>query len=115
MTTFQILAIPACLLFAGIASVRRERLLTRRQSLSWAFLWFVAGIVIALPEISNRVAHLVGIGRGADLILYLMCFVSILLVLYFYQKQRRLEISVTELVRNDAMRSTVQGLNTHNT
>jgi len=109
MTTFQLLAIPACVLFACVAVMRRRTLLTRRQSMSWVVLWATAAIVIALPDIASRVAHVLGIGRGADLVLYVMCFVSVLCVMYFYHKQRRLEISLTELVRHEALQHAFPG------
>jgi hypothetical protein len=105
MTAFKIVAIPACVAFAFIARLRGSIVLTKRQNFLWEFLWLAAALVIALPSISNRIAHLFGIGRGADLVLYLMCFAAILFVLYFYNKQRRLEIIITELVRLDAIRN----------
>jgi small membrane protein len=109
MTTFQLIAIPSCLGFAIVALSRRS-VLSRSQSFFWAFLWLTAAGVIALPQISNRIAHLVGIGRGADLVLYVMCFASILLSRYFYQKQRKLENALTQLARQDAIRHAIGGV-----
>ncbi len=107
MTTFQLLAIPTCIMFALIATRRRRNLLTRRQSLVWVFVWLTAAIVVTLPNIASAIAHVVGIGRGADLILYVMCFASILFVRYFYHKQRRLEIALTALVRTSAVATAI--------
>mgnify|MGYP001551849085 FL=1 len=105
MTTFQLLAIPSCIMFALIATKRRKDVLTRRQSLVWVFVWLAAAVVVTLPNIASAIAHVVGIGRGADLILYVMCFASILFVRYFYHKQRRLEIALTALVRSNAVQN----------
>lgn len=103
MTTFQVISIPVCLLLTVFSISPRRTLLSRRQGFFWAFLWGTAALAIALPNIANRVAHLFGIGRGADLVLYVLCFSSILTVRYFYHKQRSLEVVLTELVRREAV------------
>jgi len=46
------------------------------------FSLFLVGVVFVIsPDLSNDVAHFVGVGRGADLILY--CFVLITFVAIF--------------------------------
>jgi hypothetical protein len=109
INTFQLVAIPASLIFAVLAVGRRTGGVTRRQSVFWVFLWMSAAIVIALPNIASWAARLVGIGRGADLVLYILAFACILLVRYFYHKQRRMEIVLTELVRRDAIAMATPG------
>ena len=60
------------------------------------FVWF--------PDQSNRIAHLVGVGRGADLILYCWIMVTLIIILNLYLKTRRLEAAITKLVRHIAVR-----------
>ena len=109
INTFQIVAIPACVAFALLAVARRTNGVSRKQSVFWVFLWMSAAVVIALPNIASWAASLLGIGRGADLVLYVLAFACILLVRYFYHKQRRMEILVTELVRREAIARAVPG------
>jgi hypothetical protein len=64
----------------------------------------VFGIVFSIsPELANKVAHGVGIGRGADLVLY--CFILIMLaaILNLHLKLRSQHESLTEVVRAHAM------------
>ena len=42
----------------------------RRAAVIWAILWLAAGITILRPGTTLLVAHLLGIGRGTDLVLY---------------------------------------------
>jgi hypothetical protein len=109
INTFQLVAIPACVMFALLAVVRRTSGVSRKQSVFWVFLWMSAAVVIALPNIASWAARLLGIGRGADLVLYVLAFACILLVRYFYHKQRRMEIVITELVRREAITTAVRG------
>jgi hypothetical protein len=45
-------------------------------------------IVVIFPDITTQVAHLLGIGRGADLLLYGLTVVVIFLLLNTYIKDR---------------------------
>jgi hypothetical protein len=110
MNTFQLVTIPLCLLLAAISAWRRGSSLSRGSGLSWVLLWTVAAAVIAVPQISNVVAGWLGIGRGADLILYLAALSGMVAARYFYCQQRRMEILLSELVRREALRNPVHGL-----
>ena len=39
--------------------------------LSWLFIWVLALVIIWYPKITTYFATLVGIGRGADLVIYI--------------------------------------------
>jgi small membrane protein len=65
-----------------------------------------AGFVFVLfPELTNRIAHFVGIGRGADLVFYLSNLFFLFLILKLYAKVRRLEQLLTEKFREKAIAS----------
>ncbi|MDQ0288530.1 DUF2304 domain-containing protein [Oligosphaera ethanolica] len=67
---------------------------------------FVLGMVFVLvPDLSSRLARLVGIGRGTDLILYLFIVFCYLGGLSILAKFRRLERNQTLLVRKLAIAS----------
>ncbi|HMQ95638.1 MAG TPA: DUF2304 domain-containing protein [Candidatus Saccharibacteria bacterium] len=48
-------------------------------------------IVVLFPDITNQLAHLVGVGRGADLLLYatIVSFILYALNNYLYQQDQR--------------------------
>ncbi|MHC4696675.1 MAG: DUF2304 family protein [Planctomycetota bacterium] len=108
MNPFQIVALVVIgvLFIATIAATVRGSV-TRREGLAWALLWLAAGIAIARPGITAATARALGIGRGADLVLY--CAVVVMLVgfLMVYARLRRLRRDVTLLVRHLAIRDAV--------
>lgn len=68
------------------------------------FLLGVMGtVMVALPEWTNTVAKLVGVTRGADLIIYLSLIGFAFICLMFYARVRTLELKLTYLARAEAI------------
>jgi hypothetical protein len=64
------------------------------------FLFLVVGILFILfPEITNKLAKLLGVNRGINLIFYTGFLILLFLILKLYARSRRLEQNLTELVR----------------
>jgi hypothetical protein len=62
------------------------------------------GIALALqPELANRMAHAVGVGRGADLLIYVFVLFSLFHIVYLGSRLRRLERQITQQVRTTAL------------
>lgn len=59
---------------------------------------------IAVPDLTNRVAHSVGVGRGADLLLYLLYVATAGAFLQLYRRNRAVDAKLTEVVRQVALR-----------
>ncbi len=74
------------------------------EAIAWTVVWVGAGIVISLPRITTIFAEKVGIGRGVDLVMYVAVFVLLLLVFHLHLMHDRMEKSITELVRHEALR-----------
>lgn len=70
MSLFQLVAIPllaVMLLVSARNLFQRARLLT---SLAWTLLWIAGLIAVINPNETTEIAKLVGIRRGADLLMY---------------------------------------------
>ena len=68
------------------------------------FLFLVTGIVFVIfNEITDKMAHFMGISRGADMIFYLSILFLFFLILKLYSRLRRVEQSLTELVRKKSI------------
>lgn len=50
-------------------------------SIFMALFSMTGGAFVIMPELTNQIAQIVGVGRGADLVLY--CFVVLMLVAVF--------------------------------
>ena len=105
MTTFQIVTLPliALIVLATVIQISRRRL-APRFGFGWMVLWVAAAVSIADPEILVRAAHFLGIGRGADLVLYLSVIFSFLAFFITYLRFRRVEEQLTTIVRHIAIR-----------
>lgn len=62
-----------------------------------------AGILVWFPVLSDRLAHVAGVGRGADMILYCYSAISFIIILNLGLKQRDLHRSITQLARHIAI------------
>jgi hypothetical protein len=68
-------------------------------------LFLLANIwAVARPEDTTRLAHLVGVGRGADLMLYTLIVAFVFSVFSFYLRINDDEQRVTKLARAVALR-----------
>jgi hypothetical protein len=105
MSTFQIVTLPLLVaLAAGTALAAARRRIAFRPAFAWMLLWIAAAIAIAAPDVLVQIAHLLGIGRGADLVLYLSILFMFVAVFLSYLRFRRLEEQMTRIVRHLAIR-----------
>ncbi len=102
---FQVIVLPivAILLIERVVATLKGRL-RRRVGLLWVLIWLAAGVSIAFPGLTTRVAQMVGIRRGADLVLYVAVLVMFVGFYLMYVRVRRLDTHVTNLVRYLAIR-----------
>ena len=101
---FRLLALPvvAVFLLRSLHSLVRGKR-HRWTSLLSTILWLLAAVAIMMPAITNQVARTLGIGRGADLLIYLVAISFLASFFYFYRKCRRLESDLTQVVRRLAI------------
>lgn len=67
-------------------------------------LFILAGAaLVAVPDLSSAIAQSVGVGRGADLVLYLGLLGLSFVCLLLYVRLRDMEASLSELVRSIAL------------
>ena len=91
----------AFLLYAvRLRTVLRDRLM---------FAGIVAiGILLAFrPDLATRVANLIGIGRGADLLLYIFLLFSLFQNVYLADRLKTIDARITRVVRENALDSAV--------
>lgn len=98
------------LLVALSISILAWFLTNRRTSKAraWVKLFIIVFIittivVIIFPSISNEVADLLGVGRGADLLLYMLTLSFIALVLSSYMKSKEDQRRIVILARKVAI------------
>lgn len=106
MTPFQIF-ITALIIFFLLFSHRYVNILFERII---TILITIAAIFLVLsPESATAIAHLVGIGRGSDMIIYLFMIYSWFWFNTTTNKMRASDRVITELVRKIAIETPVNG------
>jgi hypothetical protein len=71
--------------------------------------WVGAAVAIAVPGLVQKFAELVGIGRGADVVLYVSVLAFLWVAFYLYARCLRLEREITALTRHLAIRDAGRG------
>lgn len=104
MTLFQLMGLGAAGLMALLTATAMARRPSRRVPLlPWLGLWLLAAMAFAVPDATTRFARLLGIGRGADVVLYCAVLGGLLVAFRLSMAQRRLERELTVLVRELAV------------
>jgi small membrane protein len=99
----QFLLIIALVAVAGYALTQRKR--------SPLIFWIVmmaalcGAILVIAPELSTRIAHLLGVGRGADLVFYVFILVIFVATFNIHLRIRSNHELITELARSIALQS----------
>lgn len=105
MTTFQIITLPLLAAMVLVTSIQiARRRIASRPAVLWISLWIAAAVVIADPDLLVRIAHFLGIGRGADLVLYLSILSTFVACFLIYLRFRRIDEQMTTIIRHLAIR-----------
>lgn len=81
----------------------KQKDITGRELSIWTIFWLlVAGATIA-PQQTDIIAQAVGVGRGADLLVYLSIITLFFLVFKVIVKLEKIDKDVTSVVRNTAI------------
>jgi small membrane protein len=76
---------------------------TRAWLLFWILFWIASAVVAALPQTADTVARIVGVGRGADVVIYASLIAIFYLIFRLYVKIEQVEGEITRLVRKLAV------------
>jgi hypothetical protein len=84
-----IVVIVALALILSVLTGRQTHAARAWKKIALILLAFSMVIAVLFPEITNMTAHFVGVGRGADLLLYILtlAFISYVLNNYLYQQK----------------------------
>ncbi len=101
---YQYLGVVIGILAVIIAIIRfRDGKTSSAMLIFWIVIWSVISLVSVFPETTTIFANLFGIGRGLDLILILGLIASYYLIFKLYTLIEKLEMEITELVRQIAI------------
>ncbi|MBT8486440.1 MAG: DUF2304 domain-containing protein [Phycisphaerales bacterium] len=104
MSTFQIILLAAlAAIFVFAIVLNRLRRTSFRTMFIVTVIWAVGSVATAWPDLTTLVARAVGIGRGADLLLYSAVVIMFVGFFMVYLRLVRLRRNITTLVRQAAL------------
>ncbi|MDP3771586.1 MAG: DUF2304 domain-containing protein [bacterium] len=92
-----------------VARRSQNRQLSRWAVFMWALLWVAVGFVSFIPELTNRLADFLGIGRGADVVIYAAIVVLLALLFRVSVRLEQLDRAITTVTRELALRDRDRG------
>ena len=81
----------------------REKSLSGLEFIFWLVFWVAAGVVALQPDWTGIIAERLGIGRGADLVVYLSLVAIFYLLFRIQIRQKKTEREITRVVRKIAL------------
>ena len=101
MTLIQVVLTAGIIIIAAYMYLRLRNTLF---DLILILLFLITGVVFVIfNEITDKIAHFLGISRGADMIFYLGILFLFFLIIKLYARLRRVEEKFTEFVRNKSL------------
>lgn len=71
----------------------------------WLLFWFTILFLIFQPDFLSSIAHLLGIGRGVDLALYLSTIVIFYMIYRIFVRLDKFEKNITHIIREMALKN----------
>jgi len=81
----------------------RQKRFNTKELIFWTFVWAMAVIIVFIPGKSDVLAHLLGIGRGFDAMIFIAIVALFYIVYRLYVKSNENEQIITSLVRKIAL------------
>ena len=104
MIVIQLILIIGCIALVYVFFRRQSSYQLSAWSKIFMVLFTIVAIyVIAFPNSSNRLAHAVGVTRGADLLLYILTLSFLFTVLNQYMTRKREQQRLVTLARKIAL------------
>lgn len=72
--------------------------------MGWMLLWLLGAALVINPESANRIADIVGVGRGADVVVYVGLIFVFFLLFKLYNRTITIEQDITRIVRSLALK-----------
>lgn len=87
----------------------RAREATLGEVIFWSIFWIIVGGVGVYPDVANWLAIALGVGRGADAVVYVALMAVFYILFKIFTRIERIERNMTSIVREIALRDAAHG------
>lgn len=81
----------------------KKKEIAAQEFIFWIFFWALVLTAVIYPRATDKIARIVGVGRGADLLVYLSILVLFFIVFKIFVKLERVEKNITKIIRAIAL------------
>ena len=99
-----LISVLAAVAILGVTRNFKKGALSKGGLVLWILVWGAAVVLVWNPAVTNRVAGILGVGRGADAVFYLSIVVLFYMIFRLYGKLENLEHQLSELVKKIALK-----------
>jgi hypothetical protein len=104
MNLFQIVILLVILLGLQRTFIKyRRRVFNWQWTLVWTIFWLLLAALVIYPELTNIVAHRIGVGRGVDVAIYFGILILFFLVFKIFTRLNETDKKLSKLVKNLAI------------
>jgi len=86
--------------FKLIVYFKKNKSLGKLSFIFWFLIWIITLIFIFYPNLSNKIANLLGMGRGIDSLFLLSIILNFYLIFILYLRLDKIDKVITELSIN---------------
>lgn len=81
----------------------RKGATTLKETIFWTTLWILVALAVIFPKTTDLFAKALGVGRGADLLVYLAVIFLFYLIFRIFIRLERIERDITKIIRKIAL------------
>lgn len=78
----------------------RAKNIVLREFLFWVIFWFAVATAILLPQVTIFLAQYLGVGRGADLVVYASLIFVFYMIFRLFVRQQKQEKDISKIVEH---------------
>ncbi len=83
----------------------QKKELSLMEFIAWFLFWLAVGWLVLIPQATTYIANVLGVGRGADLVVYLALLVIFYLLFKIFMRLEKIERQLTQIVRELSWRN----------
>ncbi len=87
----------------AIISKYKRKEITAKEFIFWLVFWALVLAAVVYPKNTDRIAQLVGVGRGADLLVYISILILFFIVFKIFVKLEKIDADITKIIRKIAL------------
>lgn len=82
----------------------RKKQIKITNFLVWFFFWLIASLIVIYPESTDYLARFLGVGRGADVIVYFSLAIIFYFIFYFTVRLHITDARIAKIVQSISLR-----------